>query len=427
MVVDRCDFQPGNIVDNKYTVKKLLGEGSFGAVYLVEDSYKSLYALKILRLWEVPSDIRPELIKRFEQESHVGQIELSNIHLVHSLNYSKVGGNPYFLMDYCPGGDLQPYLGKPGGKASQICNDILAGLHALHQNGIVHRDLKPENVLFRENGVATLTDFGISGDFNHRMTQRNIFGKPDQIFGTWAYMPPEQVKRARGNATVLPTTDIFSFGVLTYQLLTGRLPFGTLESHNDLAEYTDRGEKGQWDRQPLRNIENGQQWLKLISACLVPDYKERIQTVEEVARLVPQSSKSPKIELKPIYLPKPTTHGYQLRVLKGDEQGHPFDLTEIMQQRGRRVLSVGRQSDNNVFIRSSYNKYLSRHHATLEASADGQEWVVRDGQWDAVTRQWRFSSNGTYVNSTPVNLEGLYLQPGDIITMGDVTLRFENY
>jgi serine/threonine protein kinase len=131
--------------------------------------------------------------------------------------------------------------------------------------------------LFKQNGKAALTDFGISGDRTHRMTQRNIFGKPNQIFGTYAYMPPEQVTRARGGATVLPTTDIFSFGVLVFQLLTGQLPFGTLESHNDLAEYQKRGKDGIWNRGLLQNVPNGQQWTRMIEGCLTPDFKERLQ------------------------------------------------------------------------------------------------------------------------------------------------------
>ena len=74
------------------------------------------------------------------------------------------------------------------------------------------------------------------------MTERNIFGKPYQIFGTYAYMPPEQVNR--GKSTVLPTTDIFSFGVVMYQLITGVLPFGKLDDQNDLVRYQKRGAAG---------------------------------------------------------------------------------------------------------------------------------------------------------------------------------------
>ena len=427
VVVDRCDFQPGSIVDGKYTVKKLLGEGSFGAVYLVNDGRGSSYALKLLRLWEVPSEIRKELTDRFEMEFETGQINCDN--LVRSLNYGMVGGNPYIIMEYCPGGDLQPYLGKPNERTPLICRDILIGLNALHSKGKVHRDLKPENVLFKQDGSAALTDFGISGDRNHRMTQCNIFQKPNQIFGTWAYMPPEQVSRARGGATVLPTTDIFSFGVLIYQLLTGKLPFGKLESHNDLAEYTKRGEKGQWDRATLDLIHEGRRWEQLIDGCLIPDFKSRLQTVADVYKLLPQQDiKCTPIQKKitPVYSPKVVTHGFQLRIMQGEEHGRIYDLTALM-EKNRRILTLGRQYDNIIFIKSKYSEYLSRHHCTFESSPDGKEWVIRDGQWDGQSKQWCYSRNGTFVNSTPVGPTGFFLKPGDIIAIGDVTIRFENY
>lgn len=427
-VVDRCDFHPGDIIDYRFSVKKLLGEGSYGAVYLVEDERKSQYALKLLRLWEVPSEIRGELEGRFQVEFKTGQINSPN--LVQSLGHGIVGGNPYIIMEFCPGGDLQPYLGKPEGRAVQICHDILLGLYALHNEGKVHRDLKPENVLFKKDGKAALTDFGISGDRNHRMTQCNFFNKPNQIFGTWAYMPPEQVSRARGGATVLPTTDIFSFGVLAYQLLTGMLPFGKLETHNDLAEYTDRGKKGNWDRMTLSRTNDGQQWEKLIEGCLIPDFKARLQTVRDVIQLLPQQSRSRQTpmgaSLDRGYTPCARTTGYLLRVLQGEDYGKTYDLTRMV-QKGRRLLTIGRQSDNNIFITSIYSNYISRYHCTLEASPDYSQWILRDGQWNNQYRQWSLSRNGTFVNSSPVGQSGFYLKAGDIITLGDVTMRFENY
>lgn len=424
-VVDRCDFRPGDRVDGQYIVRKSLGEGSFGVVYLVEDSYGGKYALKLLRLWEVPAEIRQPLMDRFEMEFKTGQIDCDN--LVRSLAYGTVGGNPYIVMEFCPGGDLQPCLGKVDANTPRICKDILIGLNALHDRGKVHRDLKPENVLFKENGKAALTDFGIAGDRTHRMTQRNIFGKPNQIFGTYAYMPPEQVNRARGGATVLPTTDIFSFGVLVYQLLTGTLPFGTLESHNDLAEYQKRGKNGQWSQEPLRNISNGEQWARLIDGCLRPDFKERLQTVSDVLRLVPQQSSynQQNIRMVQSYAPQRQSRGYQLRVMQGEEYGRVYNLTELASQ-GRRILTVGRQRDNIVCIKSDSSDFMSRHHCTLELD-NAKLWVIRDGQWLNEYRQWVTSTNGTFVNSRPVTPNGYYLAAGDIIAMGDVTLRFENY
>jgi len=426
-VVDRCDFQPGNVVNNQYTVKKTLGEGSFGVVYLVNDRGGTQYALKLLRLWEVPADIRQPLMDRFELEFKTGQIDCDN--LVRSLDYGTVGGNPYIVMEFCPGGDLEPLLGKCEQQAPRICQDILVGLNALHIHGKVHRDLKPENVLFKQNGKAALTDFGIAGDRQHRMTQRNIFGKPNQIFGTYAYMPPEQVNRARGGATVLPTTDIFSFGVLAFQLLTGLLPFGTLESHNDLAEYQKRGKDGLWKYELLSNVSNGQQWAQLIGGCLQPDFKNRLQTVEDVIRLLPQGvngvSYTPPVQMQ-AYQPPQRFHGYQLKVLQGEEYGRAYNLNQLLSQKGR-ILTIGRQPDNAVYIKSDFSDYLSRYHCTIETSADVRQWAIRDGQWRRDQRQWIESSNGTFVNSRPVTRNGYFLKAGDIITVGDVTLRFEYF
>ena len=436
-VVDRCDFQPGQTV-NQYTIRKVLGEGSFGVVYLVEGVGGQKMALKLLRLWEVPSEIRQPLMERFEMEFRTGQINCEN--LVQSLDYGVVGGNPYIVMEFCPGGDLEPLLGKGDARNTRICQHILNGLAALHVQGKVHRDLKPENVLFKQSGVAALTDFGIAGDRTHRMTQRNIFGKPNQIFGTYAYMPPEQVNRARGGATVLPTTDIFSFGVLAYQLLTGLLPFGTLESHNDLAEYQIRGKKGEWNRHALMGVPGGQQWLQVIEGCLAPDFKQRLQTTNDVLRMMPPDT-APHSAYQPqgyqpqgyqsqAYQPshpqpqpQPARKGCFLRVMQGEEYGRVYDLTRLS-QRGLAVLTVGRQSDNTIFIKSFNSDFVSRHHCTIE-NGEGK-WVVRDGQWLSEARQWAASTNGTFVNSRPVSSAGYYLSSGDIIAIGDVTLKFEN-
>ena len=117
----------------------------------------------------------------------------------------------FIVMDYCPKGNLTQYMDRSPVDQVKIGREILCGLNDLHKSGKVHRDLKPENVLIKEDGTAVLTDFGISGDRNKRMTERNILGRPQQIFGTYAYMPPEQVNRLRGDATVLPTTCHISF------------------------------------------------------------------------------------------------------------------------------------------------------------------------------------------------------------------------
>lgn len=428
--VDRAVLRTGDVIDRRYRIQKVLGEGSFGAVYLVDDQHlHQQCALKIQRLWEVMDDIRQQLRDRFQIEYETGCIDSEC--LVKSLAHGEINGNPYIVMEYCPGGDLTPFLGKAGSRAVSICHDILIGLYALHTHGKVHRDLKPENVLFKANGRAALTDFGIVGDRNHPMTQINPWSrKPKEIFGTHAYMAPEQRNRGKNGVTRLPTTDMFSFGVLAYQLITGRLPFGRLDTYDDLPAYKERSEKGQWDEAPLRYIDQGQYWWRLIDACLRVDYTKRIRSAADADRLLPPMADRIHEVRRPItasYTPAPVTHGFQLRVLNGQEYHRVYNLNIMRNGRRATLFAVGRENDNDICVRSDYSDYLSRHHCTLEADRYARQWKVRDGQWDRKLEQWRPSRNGTYVNSTPVRQVGYYLQPGDIISLGGVTLRFENY
>lgn len=423
---DRCEFRTGDVIDGKYRVTKKLGEGSFGKVYRVADGQGCEYALKLMKLWEVHPEIRKQLVARFEMEYETGRID--SPYLVHSVSYGYAEGNPYIVMEFCQGGDLKD--APRNTDWNLVGQQILMGLKALHACGKVHRDLKPENVLLRSDGTAVLTDFGISGDRNKRMTERNILGKPQQIFGTYAYMPPEQVVPKSGDATVLPTTDLFSFGVMMYELLTGRLPFGRLEDNDDLAMYVKNGKEGRWDRQMLFSNPYGQTYLNLIEGCLVPDYKKRIQSADEALRMLPpvtgmQSALATDDRLKvPEHI-----RGYLLRIMQGEEYGRTYDLTQIARQSC--VLRMGRQSSdtmNHLPIREEQSCYVSRMHCTLEFEEELQQWFIRDGQWDRGSLGgWRNSMNGTFVNSMEVTKEGYPLQIGDIISVGDTKLRIEAY
>ena len=427
-VTQRCSFSIGDIVDGRFQVKKTLGEGSFGKVYAVQDCNGQTYALKLLKLWEVPSEIRQSLVDRFDMEFETGRIE-SN-YLVHSISHGFVSGNPYIVMEYCPNGDLLSLSNNSHVDFSKAATHILCGLKALHGRGKVHRDLKPENVLVKRNGDFALTDFGISGDRNKRMTERNILGKPKQIFGTYAYMPPEQLKPNK-DATVLPTTDIFSFGVMMFQLLTGSLPFGPLDSERDLVQYMRRGKNGDWDRHMLGLSNQTRQWEMLIEGCLTPNYQQRLQTTDEVIRLVPKSREVER-EVKEETTDYQTriVNGVLLRIMQGEDYGRVYYLDNLLSGDSA-VLSMGRRDDdvyNDIAILENDSSYISRKHCTLELDYDIGSWIIRDGQWDRYdTGGWRRSTNGTYVNSREVSVSGLAFSPGDIISIGDTKLRAEAY
>lgn len=429
-VPERCVFDCGEIFDNAYRIEKPLGEGSFGAVYKVTDAQNRVYAVKLLKLWAVSTSECQQLRARFTMEFETGRIK-SN-YLVHSYSYGEVKGNPYMLMEYCPNGDLRKYASH-GIDLVRAAYEILSGLNDLHACGKVHRDLKPENVLLRSDYTAVLTDFGISGDRNKRMTERNFNGKPSQVFGTIPYMPPEQVNPPRGQATVLPTTDIFSFGVMFYEMLTGALPFGELRE-DTVYQYLANGKNGVWDRQRLRRVDSGGSWLPIIEGCLVPDYKQRLQTAAQVRDMLPHTSgvRSAMAE-QPVAAQKSfmnVRNGLALRVMQGEEYGKVYYLDQMLG--GKHLITMGRRNtdcSNIIDIQEEQSRYISRRHCTLEKDVHTGTWFIRDGQWQNTGGwgEWKLSLNGTYVNSTEVGENGMAIHPGDIISIGDAKLRVEGY
>ncbi len=426
-VPDRCEFHNGDCIDGKYIIERALGEGTFGAVYRVTSGGET-YALKLLKLWSVMRDECQNLRSRFKMEFETGQIKSD--YLVHSYTYGEVKGNPYIIMEFCPNGDLRGYASTNKIDYVTVGRQVLCGLRDLHKCGKVHRDLKPENVLLRQDRTSVLTDFGISGDRNKRMTERGIMGKPQQIFGTYPYMPPEQVNPPRGGqATVLPTTDIFSFGVMMYELIVGELPFGEL-NENTLNTYLDNGKNGKWDRDSLKRIDQTHVWLPVVEGCLVPNFKERIQSTEEVLRMLPSTAESLGAETPAYSSFMNVRNGLLLRVMQGEDYGRVYYLDQLLG--GRHILTLGRNDrsvSNAIPITENDSRYISRRHCTLEQDYSSGTWIIRDGQWVNETGfgEWRHSLNGTYVNSTEVDTYGMPIRPGDIISIGDVKLRVEGY
>ena len=451
---NRCVFHAGDRVNNQFTVVRMLGSGSFGSVYHVTDTRGQEYALKLLKLWEVVSDERMRYMQRFDMEYETGRIP-SN-YLVHSYGKGTVEGNPYILMEYCSNGDLMSVAEKGNVDFVAAAQNILYGLKDLHRQGKVHRDLKPENVLIRRDGTAVLTDFGIAGDQNNRLTQRGITGIPKQVFGTFAYMPPEQINPKRGNATVLPTTDIFSFGVMMYQLLTYKLPFGELNSEADLPQYIAHGKKGIWSRERLETLANGKMWLRIIEGCLVPDFKDRLQSVDEVISMLPPIGEGYRaVNTDALNRRNTIKNGILLRVMQGEEYNKEYRLESLLQGNSR-ILTMGRQANecyNAIPIKETLSSYISRCHCTLELDNERRCWIIRDGQWrmdcsiglrykemfpckvcsapcqneNRGKPRWKLSMNGTYVNSSEIDKTGTPLHLGDIISIGDVKLRVEGY
>lgn len=144
-------------------------------------------------------------------------------------------------------------------------------------------------------------------------------------------------------------------------------------------------------------------------------------------RLLPQHTEMPKpyVPVAQVY-EQPRSSGYFLNVLEGEDYGKRFDLSQFTRQ-GKRLLTIGRSPENTIVLKSEIDCFVSRQHSTLEVNEQGDEWVLRNGQWNRESRQWMPSRNGTFVNSIEVSPFGYYISPGDIITIGEVKMRFEKY
>ena len=417
----RCTFEKGNHINGRFKIDKMLGEGSFGMVYKVIDEAGRPFALKVLPLWKRPAEEREELVQRFKMEFETGRI--NSPYLVHSLDYDVVEGNPFIVMEYCQKGNLYKMVERPHPDYEKIAHDILSGLQALHKNGKVHRDLKPENILVKNNGTVALSDFGTSGMIAGLSLWQKIFHKVD-IFGTFAYMAPEQSQPKKAKATVLPTTDIFSFGVVMYEILFREYPFGPLENEKDLELYIKKAGKGQWNRTLFKKHSEFSKWEPLLENCLNPDYEVRFQSVDDILAETPYLQKPGRRQRTDFKTD--LSKGVVLKVMQGEDYGKIYRLNDYALS-NIFIVTGGRANaeNNNILkIKDFDSHYISRRHFTLEYNVQNRSWYLRDGQWHE--GEWMDSLNGTYVNSHELrHLEGWRLNAGDIITIGEVKLRVE--
>lgn len=425
MIAYRLDINTGDLIDGKYTVINRIGSGSYGDVFKVKDVQGNNYALKLLRLWEVSNELHDPLVAKFDKEYKTGK--LTSEYLIHSLYFGIVRGNPYLLMEYCSSGDLSKLIGKDLSQLPCFAHDILEGLHTLHSEGKVHRDLKPENVLIKNNGKAALTDFGVVGEMDQskRMSEVGWWRKkPKQVQGTPLYMAPEMADRVGGGVTYLPTVDIWSFGVMMFELLTGgSFPFGNIEKIEDLPIYQEKAKKGKWDTSKLKSVPNGNDWFDVINRCLAPNYRERYQSALEVL----QDMKPMIGNINPIHAKESlsrTPNISKLIITQGDNIGTSYILSSYLRTQGR-MLRVGRENNNDIVLPESNSTYVSRYHFTLEKSKNDIFWIIRDGQWQKKERRWVTSTNGTYLNATPITQDGLKVFTGDIITVGEYKIKVE--
>ena len=216
----------GDVIAGKYRIEKIVGEGGMGVVFAAHHlMLDQRVAVKVLLVDAARGD---EVVERFVREAQAAA-RVKSDHVVRVMDAGSLeNGLPFLVMEHLVGCDLDELLSLEGPLApADVCDymlQVLAALGQAHAAGIVHRDLKPANIFLRARdegpNLVKILDFGISKQESERARWKQLTGQA--CLGTPAYMSPEQL---RSSKNVDPRADLWSLGVVIYELLTGKLPF----------------------------------------------------------------------------------------------------------------------------------------------------------------------------------------------------------
>jgi serine/threonine-protein kinase len=273
-------WKRGTVVAGRYEIIEELGRGGMGSVYRAEDKkIKEDVALKIIK----PEIAANELtMERFHNELKLTR-KIAHRNVCKMYDMGEDGGIHFITMEYVPGETLKSLADRigqlPVEKSIAIARQICYGLAEAHSLGIIHRDLKPQNIMIDESGNAHIMDFGIA-----RSASAPGITVEGAVIGTPAYMAPEQMEGQLADQR----TDIYSFGTVLFEMLTGALPF-----EGDTAISIALKQKNEKPPDPRNfNPRIPEEFSLLILNCLEFDPKSRIQSVDQILDTLQKSEKA---------------------------------------------------------------------------------------------------------------------------------------
>jgi eukaryotic-like serine/threonine-protein kinase len=208
---------PGTVLGTRYEIVQILGQGGMGAVYKAKDlELDRIVALKVIR---PELAIHPDILQRFKQELILAR-QITHRNVIRIFDLSEAQGIKFITMEFIEGQDLKSLVSEKGrlsfDEAVRIVEQVCLALEAAHLEGVVHRDLKPQNIMIDKQGRASVMDFGIA-----RSVEAGGMTQTGSLVGTPEYMSPEQVMGEHVDVR----SDLFTLGVILYELLTGAMPY----------------------------------------------------------------------------------------------------------------------------------------------------------------------------------------------------------
>jgi serine/threonine protein kinase len=370
-----------------YVLDGLIGRGGMSEVFKARNRDGQIVAIKILQQTD------PYLITKFVQEGNeIGPLlrDHPNIVYIHEFGQSS-DRRLYIVMEFVDAPSLRQVLRRPLAEPEivKIMRQACSALGFAHQHNIVHRDIKPENMLVTTDGTVKVLDFGIA-----KLTSAATVTR-DKIIGTPEYLSPEQ---ARGEP-VQPASDVYSLGIVLYELLVGRVPFPRLRGEDPYRAAMEVIRQHLEDRpKSIRKERRGApvsaRLERVAMKALEKDARKRYASALDMGKALGEEGEPTVVPGRPVVRPARAS----LLVVEGARQGYRFPLTD-------NLLTLGR------FELGSTNTAISRRHASIGYRGGGY-WLQDT------------SKNGTLVDNQRVYGE-VPLKSGTIITIGDNVLRLD--
>jgi serine/threonine protein kinase len=368
-----------------YYLERLIGRGGMSEVFKAQNSHGQPVAIKILK------ERDPYLVAKFIQEGNqIGPLLRGHANIVYVHEFGQSPDNRlYIVMEYVDATSLRKSLRGPMSESEtvQVIGQVCDALAFAHENNVVHRDIKPENILMKTDGEVKVLDFGIA-----KLTSASTVTR-DKIVGTPEYISPEQ---AQGE-TVGPASDVYSIGVVLYEMLTGSVPFRRARKQDPYRAAIQIVEQHLHESpEPMRRrnprVKISRRLERITMRALNKEIKDRYISARELGQALGTRGQD---ERQTTMVPQAAAC---LLIVQGPRQGQQIRLS-------RNSLTLGRlQLDSS-------NPMISRCHAHISFRA-GSYWLEDR------------SKNGTWVDNSRVYGE-VPLAGGSVIVIGDNVLKLE--